>query len=138
MNWISEGKTLDLDIWEQNFWIGFLGQNFCAGSLRTTLLSWISGGQNFVWCLWAEILSWVFWVQIFKLDLWRWNFWVRSPRAKLFDLDLIQILVSVLSHYSQTFFCGFPGIFIEKTTFEEFEDICEQIYKEFKIMMKNK
>ena len=27
--------------------------------------------------------------------------------------------------------CRFPGIFIEKTTFEEFEEICEQIHKEY-------
>ena len=38
-------------------------------------------------------------------------------------------LVSVISHYSQRFF----GTFIEKTTFEEIVEICEQISKEWEI-----
>ena len=29
--------------------------------------------------------------------------------------------------------CQFPGIVIEKTTFEEFEEICEQIHKKYEI-----
>ena len=29
-----------------------------------------------------------------------------------------------------TYNCRFPGIVIEKTTFEEFEEICVQIHKE--------
>ena len=33
--------------------------------------------------------------------------------------------------------CRFPGIFIEKTTFEEFEEICEQIHKEYEIQYNN-
>ena len=42
-----------------------------------------------------------------------------------------------MSHCSQTF----PGIFIEKTRFEEFEEIWEQINggnKKFNIMIKKK
>jgi len=30
-------------------------------------------------------------------------------------------------------FCRFSGLFIEKTTLEEFEEICEQIHKELRI-----
>jgi len=30
-------------------------------------------------------------------------------------------------------FCRFSGIFIKKTTFEEFEEICEQIHREQEI-----
>ena len=49
-------------------------------------------------------------------------------------MNLIQLLVSKVPHYSQRF----SGIFIEKTTFEEFVKIYEQIHrnKEFNIMMK--
>ena len=39
--------------------------------------------------------------------------------------NLIQLLVSTISHYSQRL----SGIFIEKTTFEEFVEICEQIHR---------
>ena len=39
--------------------------------------------------------------------------------------NLIQILVSIISYYSQRF----SGIFIEKTTFEEFVEICKQIHR---------
>ena len=39
----------------------------------------------------------------------------------------------------KTIFCRFPEIFNEKTTFEEFEEICEQIkYKKINIKMKKK
>ena len=34
-------------------------------------------------------------------------------------------------------FCRFTGIFIEKTTFEELEEICEQIHKEKGIQWNN-
>ena len=33
----------------------------------------------------------------------------------------------MISDYSQILFCRFSGIFIEKTTFEEFVEICEEI-----------
>ena len=48
--------------------------------------------------------------------------------------NLIQLLISKISHYSQRF----SGIFIKKTTFEEFVEICEQIHKnkKFNIMIK--
>jgi len=31
---------------------------------------------------------------------------------------------------SQTFFYRFPGIVINNTTFEEFDEICEQIHRQ--------
>ena len=46
--------------------------------------------------------------------------------------NLIQLLVSTISHYSQRL----SGIFIEKTTFEKFLEICEN--KKFNKMMKTK
>jgi len=35
-----------------------------------------------------------------------------------------------MSHYSQTLIVDFVEFFFGKTTFEEFEEICEQIQKE--------
>ena len=43
--------------------------------------------------------------------------------------SLIQSLVSLISHYS----LRFSGTFIEKTTFEEFVEICEQIQRKKEI-----
>ena len=40
-------------------------------------------------------------------------------------------------HYSLNIFCRFSGIFIEKTTFEEFVEICEEIRKEEEIQYNN-
>ena len=39
--------------------------------------------------------------------------------------NLIQLLVSIISLYSQRFI----EFFIKKTTFKEFEEICEQIHR---------
>ena len=46
--------------------------------------------------------------------------------------SFIQLLVSVISHYSQRFAADFLQIFlifIEKTTFEELNEIYEQIHR---------
>ena len=43
--------------------------------------------------------------------------------------NLIKLLVSIISHYSQRF----SGIFIVKTTFEEFAENCEQIHRKLEI-----
>jgi len=44
--------------------------------------------------------------------------------------NLIPLLVSVISQYSQSFSCRFPEIFTEKMTFKEYEEICENIHKD--------
>ena len=43
--------------------------------------------------------------------------------------NLIQLSVFIIFLWSQRIFCRFSGIFIWKTTFEEFEEICEQIHR---------
>ena len=48
-------------------------------------------------------------------------------------MNLIQLFVSLMFHCSQNVFCRFPGILIEKTTFEEQKEIYEQILKELEI-----
>ena len=44
--------------------------------------------------------------------------------------NIIQLLVSVMFLMFKTTSCWFPRTFNEKTTFEEFKDICEQISEE--------
>ena len=52
-----------------------------------------------------------------KNQLWSWKI-----------SNLIQLLDSEISHYSQRFFADFLEFFFEKTTFEEFVEICEHIH----------
>ena len=65
---------------------------------------------------------------IISLELTR----VNLDSCHLVMTNLIQLLVSVMSHCSQTFSVDFLR-FLLKPTFEEFEEICEQICKEKEI-----
>ena len=67
-----------------------------------------------------------------KIDVQNHEFgWVRfEDQAKFLSLSskiINQLLVSIISLFSKIF-CRFSGIFIEKTTFDEFVEIGEQIH----------
>ena len=51
--------------------------------------------------------------------------------------NLLQLLVSVMSHCSNNF-CRFPGILTKRRHLKNLDEICKQIHKEYEIQYNDK